>query len=178
MSELNTVTRSHQPPAQQRPPQCRPSACAGSWALKAGHATTLRPQQAGEFRVTHGGVWATLSGPHQGNACVQGDQFLHAGEAITLQSGQYMVIEPWHDGKANAPTVYFTWAPAVQSVSVRSPVVASTPSTWLSDVANPARDLVIALRAALTASGRLVLGLAGLARHNPSPNAGLLRMRS
>lgn len=175
MSELNAVnavTRSHQSPAQPRPP-----ACAGAWVLQSGHATTLRPQQAGEFRVTHGSVWATLSGPHPGHTHVQGDQFLHAGEAIALQSGQHMVIEPWHDGKVHAPTVYFTWAPAAQAL--RSPVAASTrSSTWLSDVAHPARDLAIALRAALTASGRLVMGLAGLARHNPAPNAGLLRVGS
>lgn len=174
MRELNAVTevtRSHQFPAQQRPP-----ACAGSWALQSGHATTLRPQQAGEFRVTHGSVWATLSGPHPGHTRVQGDQFLRAGEAIALQSGQYMVIEPWHEGRAHASTVYFTWAPAAQTL--RSPVAASTRSTWLSDVAHPARDLAIALRAALTASGRLVLGLAGLARHHPSSSAGLLRVGS
>lgn len=174
MNEMNTATGSagsHQPPAQPRPP-----ACAGAWVLPSGHATTLRPQQAGEFRVTHGSVWATLSGPHPGHTRVQGDQFLHAGEAIRLQSGQYMVIEPWHEGQTHAPAVYFTWAPAAQNL--RSPVAASTRSTWLSDVAHPARDLAIALRAALTASGRLVLGLAGLARHNPSASAGLLRVGS
>ena len=119
MSELNAVTRSHQPPAQQRP-----SGCAGSWALLSGHATTIRPQQAGEFRVTHGSIWATLSGPHPGHTRVQGDQFLRAGEAIALQSGQYMVIEPWHESNAHAPTVYFTWAPSAQTL--RSPVAAST----------------------------------------------------
>lgn len=174
MSEMNAAARF--PQSHQHPAPSRPHACAGSWALQSGHATTLRPQQAGEFRVTHGSVWATLNGPHPGHTRVQGDQFLQAGEAIRLQSGQYMVIEPWHEGKAQAPTVYFTWAPAAQNL--RSPVAASTRSTWLSDVAHPARDLAIALRAALTASGRLVLGLAGLAKHNTSQNTGLLRVGS
>jgi Protein of unknown function (DUF2917) len=76
--------------------------------LPAGQARTLRPQQAGVFRVTQGTVWATLDGPHAGHTQVQGDQFLQAGDTVHLQRGQRMVIEPV--GAAN--TVCFSWVPA------------------------------------------------------------------
>jgi hypothetical protein len=79
--------------------------------LPAGQARTLRPQQAGVFRVTQGTAWATLDGPHAGHTQVQGDQFLQAGDTVHLQRGQRMVIEPV--GAAN--TVCFSWVPAAQT---------------------------------------------------------------
>lgn len=140
----------------------------GSWALKAGRATTLQPQHAGVFRVTQGAVWATLDGPHAGHTQVQGDQFLQAGEAIPLQYGERLVIEPIATGSAAAPSVYFNWAYTEQQATQNSPIAVQMP--WREGVAQPAHDLAQALRAAFGALGRLALGLAG---RNTRGQAGL-----
>ena len=92
---------------------------AGSWKLDSGHAATLQDARAAVLRITHGKVWATVDGPHAGPANNQGDIFLKAGERLTLQPGQRVVIEPWSASANEA--VYFAWdlAPAALPLTLQ-----------------------------------------------------------
>ena len=88
---------------------------AGSWKLAAGSAVTLRDDRAAVLCITHGSVWATLDGPHAGPANNQGDLFLKAGERLSLQPGQRVVVEPWRSfapcAASASDAVYFSWDP-------------------------------------------------------------------
>lgn len=143
------------------------TALAGCWKLDAGRATTLQPQQAGMFRVAHGAVWITFNDPKAAIGNGLGDHILYAGEQIKLPAGQKAVVEPWSvGGKSQAKTqaqaaAYFSWTPewaAVRS-SDRSPSLVATPAQ--NSVAQPLRDLGVALGLASGALGRLAMALVG-----------------
>lgn len=97
-----------------------------------------------------------------------GDHFLGAGEALRLLPGQVLVMESWHT--ASPSPAYFSWdpLPAAAGVTLARPSrhalaqrAASLP--WRAGVAQPLRDLRGALGLAAAASGRLAVGLAGMA---------------
>ena len=124
---------------------------AGSWRLDAGSAISLRDAKAGVLQIAQGRVWATVDGPHRGAANDLGDVVLNAGERLALAAGQGVVIEPWMAGAA-----WFSWdaLPAAHQAHA---------SRWQAAVAQPLRDLGLALWMAVQALGRLGQGLAGLA---------------
>lgn len=133
---------------------------AGSWKLGWGYAVTLQDAHATVLRITHGRVWATVDGPHAGPANNQGDIFLKAGERLTLEPGQRVVIEPWSASANEA--VYFAWdaAPAVPLLTLQRQ--AQSGSRMQAAVLCPLRDFGLALKMAAQALGRLVSGIAGL----------------
>ena len=138
---------------------------AGSWKLVNGHAVTLHDRNAAVLRITCGSVWATVDGPHAGPANNQGDLFLKAGDRLTLQAGQRVVIEPWRASANEA--VYFSWDPATAAPTLTRqqdarPRPAQAGSRMQTAVLCPLRDLGLALRLAAQALGRLVWGIAGL----------------
>jgi Protein of unknown function (DUF2917) len=142
-----------------RSPALKP---AGSWQLAAGHAVTLHDDRAAVLRITHGSVWATVDGPHAGPANNQGDVFLSAGERLTLQAGQRVVIEPCSDSNSANEAVYFSWDPALATVDVPPQPYAVAGSRMQVAVVRPLRDFALALKMAAQALGRLVWGIAGL----------------
>ena len=83
---------------QQCPNALRRLGPAGSWVLPAGSAVTLNLPDASALAITQGRVWVTFDGPHQGPANDLGDVVLSAGERLSLQAGQRVVIEPWSAG--------------------------------------------------------------------------------
>ena len=133
---------------------------AGSWKLVKGHAVTLHDLHAAVLRITCGSVWATVDGPHAGPANNQGDLFLKAGERLTLQPGQRVVIEPWSASANEA--VYFSWDAATAAAPLQSPLYAQAGSRMQVAVLYPLRDFGLALTMAAQALGRLVWGIAGL----------------
>ena len=138
---------------------------AGSWKLVNGHAVTLHDRNAAVLRITCGSVWATVDGPHAGPANNQGDLFLKAGDRLTLQPGQRVVIEPWRASANEA--VYFSWdpAPAAPPMTLHRETLqrhAPAGSRMQVAVLYPLRDFGLALRMAAQALGRLVWGIAGL----------------
>lgn len=134
------------------------------WKLDAGHATTLQPRQPGVFRVAQGKIWATMDGPHTGHTMVLGDHILQAGDSLTLQVGQRMVVESWYVGapSSQAEAAYFSWEPQNETVWDGRHDAASAGAQWRGGVVQPGRDLALALRSALAAAGRLAMGLVGL----------------
>jgi len=139
------------------------TALAGCWKLDAGRATTLQPQQAGVFRVAHGAVWITFNDPGAavgaGNGL--GDHILYAGEQIKLPAGQKAVVEPWGVNSQAQAAAYFSWTPewAAARSADRSPRLVAAASER--DVAQPLRDLGLALGLAAGALGRLAMALVG-----------------
>lgn len=135
-------------------------AVAGCWKLGDGRALTLRPTESGVLRIAHGRVWVTYNHAQQDDGVRGGDHFLGAGDDLKLLPGQVLVMESW--GAAKNAAAYFSWDPLPASAGM-----AISPATRrvlaVSGVAQPLRDLRVALGLATTASGRLVLGLAGLA---------------
>lgn len=132
------------------------------WKLDAGQATTLQPRQAGVFRVAQGQVWATLNAMQHGEPEVPGDHILQAGDTLQLQPGQRLVVESWTLGGPPAPTVYFSWEPVAEVVWDGRREAASAGAQWRGGVVQPSRELAYALRSAVAAAGKLVLGLVGL----------------
>ena len=138
---------------------------AGSWKLRCGHAVTLRDANAAVLRINHGSVWATVDGPHAGPANNRGDLVLTAGDRLTLQAGQRVVIEPWNSGAASAlEAVYFSWDPALEAAVLPLSAQQRAPAGSRMQVAVmcPLRDFGSALKLAAQAFGRLVCGVAGL----------------
>ncbi|WP_168175065.1 DUF2917 domain-containing protein [Polaromonas sp. C04] len=140
------------------------AALPGCWKLDAGRAVTLRPREAGVFRVAQGQVWATLQGPHRGPANDLGDRFLSPGESLALWAGQRLVLEPW-DAASSAPA-WFSWDP--QPAAAPNPRRAAR--GWGVAVGQPLADLRLALCSVARALGgaagavvRLGAGLAGFA---------------
>ncbi|MDW5444215.1 DUF2917 domain-containing protein [Polaromonas sp. SM01] len=135
-------------------------AVAGCWKLGDGRALTLRPTESGVLRIAHGRVWITYNNAQQDDGVRGGDHFLGAGDDLKLLPGQVLVMESW--GAAKESAAYFSWDPLPATVGITvSP--ATRRVLAVSGVAQPLRDLRVALGLATTASGRLVLGLAGLA---------------
>lgn len=132
----------------------------GCWKLEAGRALTMRPRASGVLRIAQGRVWVTMDVLHEG-AQAAGDVFLVPGRGLVVQAGQRLVVESYStDGPAAA---YFSWdpLPCTQARAVRGAVRGG--SRWQAGVAQPLRDLGLALGQAGGALGRLVQGLAGLA---------------
>ena len=127
----------------------------GCWKLVAGRAITLQPNEAGVLRIAHGQVWATFDGPHRGRANDLGDFVIGAGEKLTVQPGQRLVIESWR--RAGNDPAYFSWDPIPASDEQRT----SSSSRWHTEVAKPFAELGVALGMAVIAFGHLVWGLAG-----------------
>nr|WP_315246451.1 DUF2917 domain-containing protein [uncultured Albidiferax sp.] len=136
------------------------AALTACWKLDAGEATTFQPRQPGVFRVTQGAVWATVNGMQHGEPELPGDRLLKAGDSLTLQAGQRLVVEPWNPA-ARTP-VYFSWEPQAEVVWDGRHEAASVGAQWRGGVVQPSRDLAQALRSAGAAVSRLVLGLVGL----------------
>lgn len=139
---------------------------AGAWKLLPGHAISLRVRQRSVLEIARGRVWLTAQAL-PGRATV--DQVLCAGEQITLERGQHVVMEPWHlPGAEDARTpVAFRWDVAA-AVQAAAPVRGAD---WEACVALPLRDLGGALHTggralgtamsgAASAGGRLILGMA------------------
>lgn len=154
--------------SQQSQAAVHPAACvvAGAWKLLPGHAISLRPRQRSVLEIAAGRVWLTAHG-RSGSATV--DQVLCAGEQITVERGQHVVMEPWHLPRAedDRTPVAFRWDVAV-AVQAAAPVRGAD---WEACVALPLRDLGGALHTggralgtamsgAASAGGRLILGMA------------------
>ena len=122
------------------------SALAGTWKLAAGRAITIQPREPGLLRIAHGSVWVTSEGPYPGPLNDQGDRFLGAGEQVPIARGERVVLEPM---PAREPA-YFSWEPLVppQAVSIELP-----------ELAQPARDVRLALGLGLAAGARLFAAL-------------------
>lgn len=125
----------------------------GLWRLLPGCALQLRPRDASHFEVVTGRVWATKDAPHDNAARRMGDHVLSAGDALTVQPGERLVVEAWGDTPAS-----FDWVRQANTAP-------ATRSRWQADVAVPGRELGRALRAVAAALGRLVWGVAGFAAH-------------
>ncbi len=132
------------------------TALPGTWKLGAGRAITLQPREDAVFKVAHGRVWLTFDGPHFGALNAQGDQFLEAGDQLTVQAGQRAVIEPC--GMGAGASAYFNWEPLPALV----PVPIRTASRAQLAVVQPLADLRLAVLLGLGAVGRLAAGLLGL----------------
>lgn len=151
--------------------QFAPLESAGSWKLDGGQAVTLQDTHCAVLRITQGRVWATVDGPHTGPGNNRGDLVLTAGERLTLQAGQRVVIEPW--SASASESVYFSWDTAAASGAVTAtasatgtapvplPPCASAGSRMRQALVCPLRDFGLALRMAAQALGRLTWGLGG-----------------
>ena len=154
---------------------------AGCWKLEARHALSLRPRQPGVLEIAQGRAWVTLTGAAQ---ALPADHVLHAGDRLSLRPGQHAVVEAWgpHGAADAAGVLAFRWdcalpvAGSVASDSARAEGAAAVVVCWDRAVAQPLRDLRLALgqggRAVVGAAadaagavGRLVLGLARFAAY-------------
>lgn len=151
---------------------------AGCWKLSDGRALTLRPTRPGVLRIAHGRVWVTFEQAQQDDGVRGGDHFLVAGQALELLSGQTLVMESWN--AARDASAYFSWDPLPASAGM---AIADGPrriladnAPWRAGVAQPLRDLRLALGQAATASGRLAVGLAGAALAPLLPRSALARL--
>ncbi len=136
------ASRTFEPSHQSR------AALAGTWKLAAGRAITLQPRQPGLLRIAQGRVWVTGDGPHPGPLNQQGDRFLCAGERLALARGERLVIEALDPGQR----AHFSWDPLPQPA----------PGNGLVELAQPVRDLRLAVVLGLGAAGRLVVALAAI----------------
>jgi hypothetical protein len=122
----------------------------GFWKIAPGRALSLQPQQAGLLRVAQGRVWATLGTRHPGAGNELGDYFLHAGEQLAVSPGQHLVLEQMVGSGQQA--AFFEWT-AVPHAADAGPYVRT------SVLAQPLRELVLALGMVGTALARLCAGL-------------------
>lgn len=71
------------------------SACiaqrAGTFLLTSGHAMSLKPQQTSMLRINCGTAWVTLARTGQ-------DHMLRAGDQLSVERGDHVVIESLHAG--------------------------------------------------------------------------------
>ena len=132
----------------------------GCWKLDAGRALTLRPRSSGVLRIAHGRVWVTMDLLHA-DAQAAGDLFLVPGRGLVVQAGQRVVIES--SGTDRQMAAYFSWDPLPQQQAHAVDSATRHAGRWQLAVAQPVRDLGLALGQAGTALGRLVQGVAGLA---------------
>ena len=168
---------------------------AGCWKLATGRALSLYPRQRSVLEIAQGRVWLTLSPASPSNirqsaaaaASAVVDLVLQAGERLTIEPGQHVVMETWSlDGeRSHVAAVAFHWdlapASAGAAASPTGPFTrpfaqSSAASDWECGVVQPLRDLVHALgqggRAVGTAladmaaaGGRFAAGLARFALH-------------
>ena len=153
-------------PARPLVPPLQPCAAAGCWRLPPGQALSLKPRESGVLRIAQGRVWLT------GGPSAQ-DLVLQAGDALAVDVGQHVVLEPWGlPGERDAP-VLFRWdhvAPQPHRHQARTRAARD----WELGVVQPLQELVRALAGAgravgaaaaqvTAAAGRLGAGLAGFA---------------
>lgn len=150
----------HQPTTLTSHQSLMAAALPGSWKLDAGRALTLRPLRGGVLRITQGRVWLTLDGV-QDNAQAAGDVFLVPGRALMVQAGQRLVLES--AGVKRDAAAHFSWDPLPQAQARALHGALGAGGRWQQAVAQPLRDLGLALGQAGAALGRLALGVAGLA---------------
>ncbi|MES2880153.1 MAG: DUF2917 domain-containing protein [Pseudomonadota bacterium] len=91
------------------------SAC---WRLMPGRAVSLQPREAGVLHIEQGRAWVTFDGPHSGHGNESGDQFLHAGQELTVRAGQRLVLESW--SLVPEMPVCFEWSPAPNVMTVHA----------------------------------------------------------
>ena len=155
------------PPLQScAQPSVRRRAAAGCWRLAPGRALSLEPRESGVLHIAQGRVWLT------GGPSAQ-DLVLQAGDALAVDVGQHVVLEPWGlPGERDAP-VLFQWshvAPQPRRHRARTRAARD----WELGVVQPLQELVRALAGAgravgaaavqvAAAAGRLGAGLAGFA---------------
>ena len=164
---------------------------AGCWKLAAGRALSLHPRQRSVLEIVQGRVWLTVSAASPWHirqsatpaASAVVDHVLQAGERLTIEPGQHVVMEAWSQSgdRAHVGPLAFHWdlAPASAGAAAlsASPFArSSAASDWECGVVQPLRDLVHALgqggRAVGTAladmvaaGGRFAAGLARFALH-------------
>lgn len=136
-----------------------PAALPGCWKLDAGRALTLRPATAGVLRIAHGRVWLTMDTLHE-DAQAAGDLFLVPGRGLLVQAGQRVVLES--SGTERQAAAYFSWDPLPQAQARAVGGALRAAGRWQQAVAQPLRDLGVALGQAGVALGRLTGGLVGL----------------
>ena len=125
------------------------AATRGLRTLKPGSAVTLQPNADGELRIARGAAWATVRGPHAGNAGAPGgDVLLEPGARIALRGGQALVLEPIATASVRMQTVAYDFRAAPPE-----------DADWQHAVAEPAHELQHALAAVPRALGRLAHGL-------------------
>jgi hypothetical protein len=127
------------------------------WKLDAGRALSLRPRGAGVLRVTQGRLWVTLDSL-RGDVQASGDLFLVPGRGLVVQAGQRLVIESSDTDRQAA--AHFSLDPLGQP---QARALHHATGRWQVAVAQPVRDLGLALGQAGAALGRLAQGLAALA---------------
>lgn len=135
------------------------SALPGCWKLAAGRALSLRPAASGVLRIAQGRAWVTMDTLHS-DAQAAGDLFLVPGRGLVVQAGQRIVIESSDTDRQAA--AYFSWDPLPQP-QAQTLRAAQRTGRWQLAVAQPVRDLGLALGQAGLAMGRLLRGLLGLA---------------
>jgi len=146
-------------------PELRPSAhrsaasLAGLWHLAPRQALSLYPATDRELRIAQGRVWVT-AGEHHGPKGwpVPGDWVLRQGDVLRVPAGAHLVMESWPE--ADGAAVRFDFAVCEPALATPLPLQSSR---FHRDVAQPARELGVALGQALRALGRLVVGIAGCA---------------
>lgn len=127
----------------------------GFWKLAPGRTLSLQPRNAGLLRVAQGQVWVTLGVQQHGAGNELGDYFLRAGEQLTVNPGQHLVLEPFE--RADQQAVFFEWTPSIETTSTLSVRNASA-------VTQPLRELGLALGMVGTALVHLCAGLASYGR--------------
>lgn len=137
------------------------NAAPASRQLEAGHALKLRATQLSVLRISHGRVWATLTGAgnYAGGSTrvLAGDHFLCRGDSLTLLPGQEIVIEPF--GIGHADPAQFSWQDLSGAVQLQSGKSTAAVSEWRTGVLQPLQDLRHALGLMGGASARLLQGL-------------------
>lgn len=132
----------------------------GCWKLEAGRALTLRPRAGGVLRIAQGRVWVTMDGLNDA-AEAAGDLFLVPGRGLVVQAGQRLVVES--SGPERGAAAYFSWDPLPQTQARAVRRASHQTGRWQVAVAQPLRDLGVALSLAGRAVLRLLQGVVGLA---------------
>ncbi len=132
-------------------------AAARGWRLDARRAMSLRPKVPSRLYITQGRAWVTLGLPTQGHGNELGDHMLEAGQSLAVPAGARVVMEPWQP--AQATPVRFEWCSEAEARA------AEVDTRFSREVAQPGRELVVALGQASWAFVRLVRGLLGYSEY-------------
>jgi len=140
----------------QQSPSAPDAATPLCWQMAPGRALQFQANKPVELHIAQGRVWATLDGPHAGAGNDGGDLVLRAGDRLTLQRGQRIVLETWSEGAAQGPArlVWSPAAPAAQTPGAARRAVGSVLAAWLSRLG----------RLAFARGGRSGFGRLGLQR--------------
>lgn len=146
-------------PTVSTPPPCAQPlqhgrAAAGCWRLMPGRALSLKPRQAGVLRIAQGRVWLTAGAR-------LGDCVLEAGDALAIEPGQHVVMEPLLPMSAGDAPVLFLWDGAV--AQPRQAPTRAEPSEWDVCVVQPLHELGRALATGARAVGGAAAQVTGAA---------------